>query len=380
MISAMILASTVLSSLSTAQAQELTPVPVGGDVVPMVGTSSWALGEDLRAVSVNLGVGYAGAVDGVELGLGVNVDRLYMRGLQAAGGVNVVGGDTDGVQLAGGVNVVGARADGVQASGGANIVGGDLSGVQLTGGANVVGMGADGLQISGGGNIAGAGVDGAQISGGVNVAGGVVDGAQISAGANVAGGVDGAQVAPVNVAVGHVDGVQVGVLNIARTSDFSLGLVNIIWEGRTHVDAWASEDGFAYTALKHGGARFHYIYGVGYRPALSTAELPYAWSAVVGLGGHTPLGNRLFADMDILAQHVNDDAAWTLGLNTRGTARLVGGVQLVDRLALIAGPTYNVQASSVCGPRYAGPGAVTLGDGEVHVQGWPGWIVGVELL
>jgi len=361
--------------VTAALAQDLTPTDIGGDLVPMVGSSTTSQGNDLRSVSVNV-VGYAGAVDGIELGLVANIDRFYMHGAQFSGGANLVGADVDGIQGAAGANIVGQDADGIQLAGGANITGGALDGIQGSGGVNIVGLDADGVQLAGGANITGGSTDGIQAAAGANITGGVADGAQLAGGVNIAGGVDGVQAAVVNFSGGHVSGAQIGVVNLARTSDFSLGLVNIIWEGRTHVDAWATEGGFVNTALKHGGERFHYIYGAGYRPG--DLEL-MAWNAMVGMGGHAELTQRLFVDTDIISAYVHEiDADY--GLNLLNTARLVGGVQVTDRLALVAGPSYNVSVSDVCGPKYAGPGVTVFSPGPVQVRGWPGVMVGIQLL
>ncbi|MFT4974663.1 MAG: hypothetical protein ACI8S6_000546 [Myxococcota bacterium] len=362
--------------VATAFGQELTPVEIGGDVVPMVGTSTHSQGNDERAISVNL-IGYAGGIDGVELSAVAAIDRLHMHGVQLAGAANLVGADVEGIQAAGAVNIVGQGVDGLQFAGGANIAGGSVDGVQGSGGANIVGLDVDGVQLAGGANITGGSVDGVQGAGGVNITGGVVDGAQLAGGLNIAGGIDGVQIAAANFSGGHVSGAQIGVVNIARTSDFSLGLVNIIWEGRTHVDVWATETGFINAAFKHGGERFHYIYGAGYRPG--SGDLPGAWSGMVGMGGHTELTQRLFVDSDVISAYVHDAEA-AYGLNLLNTARLVGGVQLTHRLALLAGPTYNVLVSETCGPKYAGPGTTVFNPGPVQVRGWPGVMVGVQLL
>ena len=195
--------------VSAAMAQDLTPVEVGVDLVPTIGTSSSMMGTDVRALSLNALGGYSGAVDGIELSMGVNIERYYLSGVQFAGFANLVGTDVDGIQGASALNLVGRDVEGIQMSGGVNLVGGVMDGVQMAAGLNVVAEQVDGVQLSGG--------------------------------ANLARDVSGAQIAPLNVAGGHVDGVQIGVVNVARTSDFSLGVVNVILEGRTHIDLTVDE-------------------------------------------------------------------------------------------------------------------------------------------
>ncbi|MFT5681650.1 MAG: hypothetical protein ACI8RZ_002556 [Myxococcota bacterium] len=331
----------LLSILSSvAAAQDLTPVEVGLDLVPTVGTSSSMMGTDLRSISLSLLGGYAGAVDGVELSMGVNIDRYHLSGIQLAGFANLVGTDVDGVQGAAALNMVGGSVDGIQMSGGVNLVGGMMDGVQMASGLNVVS--------------------------------GVVDGVQLSGGANLAGDVSGAQIAPVNLA-GNVDGVQIGVVNVARTSDFSLGVVNIVLEGRTHLDVTVDELGLGTVAFKHGGAGFHYIYSLGFRPGLNGA-----WMPAMGLGGHREW-RRLFIDTEVVTGQLFEHWA-PLGLNLRTTGRLVGGLSLTDRLSVIAGPSYNVLVTDACGAKYRGLGVSTLSTGPVAVLGWPGFMIGIELL
>ncbi len=344
---------------SLAHAQDLTDVDIGVDLLPMVGTSAAMQGSDRRAISLGLLGTYAGAVDGVELSLGLNIDRLSMDGVQWGAFGNLVGTDVDGVQLAGGLNLVGGSVDGIQLSSGVSLVGGSVDGVQAAGGANITALDVDGMQVAGG----------------LNITGGVVNGVQAAGGLNIAGGIDGLQVAPLNYTTGHVDGVQLGVINIARTSDLSLGVINIIWNGRTHLDAWADESGFGYAAFKHGGERFHYIYAVGYRPA--APDLPSAWLPTIGFGGHAPGTGRLFADLDVMSGQLLEGVP---GLNLKNTGRVVGGLRLFGGLALTAGVSYNVLVTETCGPKYAGPGAAVFTPGPVQVRGWPGWMVGVELL
>lgn len=361
---------------SGVMAQELETVSVGADLIPMVGTSARAQGNERRELSLNV-VGYTGAVDGIELGFFANVDRFYMHGVQLAGVGNLVGTDMEGIQLSGGLNLVGQDTDGVQVTGGASLVGGGLEGFQVSGGLNLIGLDMEGFQAVGGANIVGGAVYGFQGAGGANIAGGMVDGAQLAGFLNVAGGVNGTQVGALNVSSGHVDGVQVGVVNVARSADFSLGLVNIIWEGRTHVDAWVTEDAFANMAFKHGGDRFHYIYGGGVR---AIDALPLAWRGAVGIGGHSPIGTAFFLDADLITAYTHAPALGPPSLDILNTARTVIGLSVTDRLAVTAGTSYNLQITDACGPKYGGPGTTVFRPGPVQVRGWPGFMVGVQLL
>jgi hypothetical protein len=337
----------------------LETVVMGFDLVPGVGQSGASRGGDRRHLSIG-GITWAGAVDGIELSVVGALTEHELDGFQATGGVNLVAGSVDGFQGAGGLNVVAGGLDGFQGAGGVNIVAESVDGVQLAGGVNLV-RGS---------------VDGFQGAGGVNVAAGSVDGVQAAGGVNLADGVDGSQIAPVNVSTDDVDGVQIGVVNVARNSDVSLGLINIIYEGRTHVDAWTTEAGFMNAALKHGGRYFHYIYGAGWRPDGACSQ----WALTLGVGGHAPLTDRLFLDGDVLVSHLSPREGFLLATNELATGRAVAGIQLFDRLALTGGLSYNMLFSSVQdGSRYARNAVELGGERGTGSFGWTGWHLGVQV-
>ncbi|HEU4539109.1 MAG TPA: RNA polymerase sigma factor, partial [Polyangiaceae bacterium] len=238
----------------------------------------------------------------------------------------------------------------------------------------------EGLQAAGGVNVSLGPLRGAQVAGGASFANGAVEGAQASGGVNVAvGSVRGGQLGPVNVATGRVRGVQIGVINYAEDADFALGFINIFPKGRFHLDAWfLPEVGLASAAIKHGGAHFHYFYGVGARIADQTPW--YTW----GLGGHASLGEKWFLDVDALsygrlgfkAIERNEGR----GINQ---LRVVVGRPVATGLALYGGPSGNV---SLAGrehgpPMYSFYERKTEADSdELSIYVWPGLVLGVQAL
>jgi len=338
----------------------LQPIGMALDFLPGVGASRVSKGGDVRNLSLGLVGTYAGAIDGMEL---TSVIGLVRR-------------DVDGIQLSGGGNIVGGELDGFQGAGGANIVAGGVDGFQTAGGLNIAVGGVDGFQVAGGLNIAEGGVDGMQIAGGMNIAGGEVDGPQLAGGINIATGVDGVQIAPINISSDDVRGLQLGVVNIARDSDVSLGLINVIYEGRTHVDITQSSTGFVEASLKHGGRKFHYIYGAGIRPQGPCPE----WAMTVGAGGHFELSNSLFIDADLLARHVSPASGFLAATNTLATARAVAGLQVFDEIAITGGLTANTLVSSVQGgEKYVRNDSVVGKGGSVTTRTFPGVQIGVQL-
>ncbi len=347
-------------STTVAESPPLVPTGMAFDLLPGVGATGSSTGNDVRNLSFGLVGTYAGAIDGMELTSVVGIVRQDVDGFQISGGANIVGGALNGFQSGGGANIVAAGVDGFQLAGGLNIAAGEV----------------DGFQAAGGMNIAEGDVDGMQLAGGVNIAGGAVEGPQLAGGMNIADGVEGVQIAAVNISSDDVRGMQLGVVNIARNSDVSLGLINVIYEGRTHVDITHSSTGFVEAALKHGGRKFHYIYGGGVRREGPCPE----WALTVGAGGHFELSSSLFIDTDVLARHVSPASGFLLATNTLATARAVAGLQVFDGIAITGGLSANSLISTVQnGQKYVSDGSVVGKTGATTTRTFPGVQVGVQL-
>jgi len=341
----------------------LQPLALGADFVPFLGSSTAMRGTDRRAVSLNLLGGYAGALRGVELSGVMNLEREDVEGVQIAGVANAAGGALRGGQLAGVASFVAGDARGAQV-GTITLAGGELVGAQLGGALAVAGGPVTGVQL-GALTAARSEVRGAQLSGTLAVAGGAADGLQVGAvaiaprlrGAQLTGGlavapgglhgaqlgavtlageVRGLQLGAVNISTGHVAGLQLGAVNIARSSDLSLGLVNIIRDGRTAVGAWTDESSQLRVGVKHGGAHWHNTYGFGVRPY---SDFPLM--TTLGLGFHAPVAGPLFIDQDNYALGYHHPNLSDHGLHLVQVHRLALGVE-VGRLSLLGGPTWSV--------------------------------------
>ncbi len=335
-------------------------VPLAIDFVPGLGMSAFGGERQVRHISANIIGGRAAGLHGIE-GAGVfNIEHDFVHGVQGAGVINLDGGTLQGVQGAGAVNRVAGDAHGVQGAGAVNIANGAMQGVQGAGAGNIASGPLRGVQASGAFNLALGEVNGVQASGGINIAGEDVSGLQAGV---------------VNIASGKVHGLQVGLVNYAEDIDgFALGLVNIYPEGRLHADVWIDETGQLSQGLKHGGSWFHSIWALGFNPFY-----PRDISATLGMGLHRPLTPHLFADLDGLYRYVKlSDVPWGT-LHVQGSLRAVLGLQLSERLALLAGPSYTVLTTR-CGPP-EGRGVRVLDDmGQVTSYGWPGFVLGLQLL
>jgi hypothetical protein len=312
----------------------------GADVIPFVGTTLTS-GITVRRYSLNFLGGYIEGLSGVEASLGVNIEGSFMCGFQVANVANVVAGPARGVQLTAGVNVA-TSVQGVQL-GSINVSAGPLAGLQL-GLANVAVQRATGVQLSL-----------------LNI---------------LVGDMAGAQVGLVNVAAGNAKGLQLGLVNVADRSAFSLGLLNIIRNGRTHLDLWGLESGIVMLGLKHGSNYMHNIYGAGVRVGGEGVDIAVS----LGLGGRIPISKRFYADIDALGYSLH--MAPSLELRTLMVqARAVLGVKLAPRFAVYGGPTYNVAYAPVPQNSELSPyGSIVLdGGSEDPVRGWLGGTLGIQV-
>ena len=102
---------------------------------------------------------------------------------------------------------------------------------------------------------------------------------------------------------------------------------------------------------------------------------------LLGLGEHNPIGNG-YLDLDLLSQILLD----TSHLGDKNppalyTLRVVYGWQFAPRLAVFAGPSWNVLVSDRerAAPSLGFTPALTHEGRDVRVQQWPGGVLGVQL-
>jgi hypothetical protein len=145
--------STAKQAIHTENIGDTLYRPFQASLLPFIGTNQQLSGNVINDVSVNLLAGYSLGVNLFELGLGFNVVRWDVNGLQAAGIANLVGRQVSGVQIAGIANMVIGSVDGVQASGIINLTAEDFRGLQI-GAVNVTGRDLHGWQLATGLNVA----------------------------------------------------------------------------------------------------------------------------------------------------------------------------------------------------------------------------------
>jgi hypothetical protein len=346
---------------------------------PPLSTNGVHNSKTVNKVSLNLLVGYAGAVDGVELGGLVNIDNYFAKGFQGAGFGNVVGGSVDGVQLAGFFNVNGGNTQKFQGAGFVNVSWGSMDGAQLAGFVNVTGTSTQGAQLAGFVNVTGQETQGAQLAGFVNVAGSYTRGAQLAGFVNVAGSytrgaqlagftsvaaagtvnaqisglgnfatkVDGAQIAGFMNIAGNVKGAQIAAfINICDSIDgVPIGFINVVKQnGYRKFEFSISETQYFNFAYRMGVRHFHNIYSIG-KPAGPGNR----WLFGFGMGGETDVNEKLSLNIEALVHQeiwIGEGGSGGLlhidRLNLLNQFRVLFAFQPNEKVSLFIGPTFNV--------------------------------------
>lgn len=309
---------------------------------------------------LNLILGRAARIDGVELSSGANWVDERVRGVQLSAAVNYVGGDARGFQATGGLNLVRGDLRGFQGAGGANVVLGDGRGYQGAGGFNVLRGHMQGVQMAGGFNWARS-AGGAQL-------------APINASRDVRG----AQLGVINVAAGKVAGAQVGVINYADEADAQVGVISVSRKGGVYADVWTSDLAAINLAVKFRAKYTYSFLAVGVHPA----GRGRGFMAGAGVGGHIALPRRLYLDIDLASYSVHTRFNFSDNPALLSSLRLLLGWQATRRIAVWGGPTLNLDFD------YAGPGRRRMGYGWVayreqvgaaELRVWPGFALGVQL-
>ena len=398
-------------------------LPMTISLIPWISTAGFQ--DPNRNITTNLSLniiaGYHTKLDGIELGGILNMKGIEARGAQFAGVGNIVGRDLDGFQISGGLNAVGRDVEGFQASGGLNVSGRDLDGFQMAAGINATGRSVRGFQGAGGGNFAGRNLQGLQITSGLNLVGGNVlsQSLQIAAGVNVAGNLEGTQIsAATNIALGwdqetnvpytgtqismvniapggigtqigllniagHVETSQVGLLNVSgRMSGIPIGLISFVKNNPLHLQLWGSDTEVANLGVRLGSRHVYSLLMVGSYPHGDLGR----WSSGFGIGGHIPLGVRLFLNVDLITRGVvyaDESEEDTWGYDDEHTVlnklRLAVGWERHKWFSVFGGVSLNFLVSHRPDTSDFGYGFDHVyREDDVTIRVWPGFFAGVQ--
>ena len=403
---------------------------LGLGFVPGLSTDLTHVGSVRHFLSIDVLVGVSGGSSGLSLSGIADIERGLVAGFQVGGvlatarrvagtqaaGLVAVAGNVDGVQLAGTAAVAdlveGFQAAGIaavsrtradtQAAGIAAVARGSTS-TQAAGIAAVSGRDA-GLQLAGIASYAqhDAGVQGAgiaavsghdahiQAAGVASVARGTAD-IQVAGVVNVAGRLRGLQIAPINVARTGA-GTQVGVINIGGDPDgFSFGLINIVPGGRYDLETAIDSDKIGTLLFRHGGRRWHNVYGIAGRPTDEAATriltgdtrasgTDDVWMYGLGFGPSLSFGDTVI-DLEVMGWEVNHGARHEENISVLGQLRLSiahhwGPFALVAGGLLNAYVTDDQKSPLMLERRIDGPGPM---DTRTSLTVWPSAFVGVRI-
>jgi hypothetical protein len=268
------------------------------------------------------------------------------RGVQWAGVSNIIKGDAEGCQFAG-FNNISNHMRGCQLAGFSNISKGSVQGCQFAGFSNLVRDTIQGPQFSGFSNIAAnaqsqfAGFsnvsknsNGVQIAGFSNVSR-QVKGLQLAGFSNMAKDVDGTQIAGfINIAK-RVKGAQIaGFINIADSSEYPIGIINIIRKGDKSVGLSIDETGTNLLSFRSGSKKLYGIISTGYN--FTHPEIQYGLEA--GIGAHFPFNLLFRFNVETSVLTLSDFESGTF---MKSSIRFFPSMRIGRNFELFGGPTFS---------------------------------------
>jgi len=319
-------------------------------VVPGLGTFNQESGLYRYKRSYNILAGYVGEVYGHELGLGVNIIRYDMNGVQASGIANIVGGEVSGFQLSSGANVCIGNCKGVQLSGVANTTWGNFKGVQVSSSVNLIKSKHRGLQLAPV-NIVIDSLLGYQV-GAVNIVSSPASKPQLSAlmnycsenkklqystGLNINKTNNAPQLGLINVSKTQ-NSLQLGIINFADTvSRTTIGVLSFVNKGFTHLDYSLNSDLFSNVRFKTGTSDFYNIINVGLRPD-KEADFVLGY----GFGSYLRLWKMFGLNYDLTVSQVFENGVFNQNINFLSQLNINLNFSIAKRFTAYVGGNINM--------------------------------------
>jgi hypothetical protein len=319
-------------------------------VIPSIGKYNSQSGMYRFRRSYNILAGYTGEIYGHELGLGVNIVRYDMTGLQVSGVANIVGGETSGIQISGGANICIGNVKGMQLSTTANTCWGNYKGAQVTSGVNLVKSKFRGFQLApvnividtllgcqmGVINIVSAPANGTQFSAILNY-NSTNNKLQYSIFSNIAKENLASQIGLINIS-GDTSNFQLGLLNFADTvSSVSIGFLSFVKHGYTHMDLNLNTNRFAGLKFKTGTNKFYNIITAKVRPD-DESDFGFGY----GFGSNFRLWKFISLSTDFTCSHVFENNTLNTNINLLGNLDLLLNFSIAPRFTLFAGFEANI--------------------------------------
>lgn len=321
--------------------------PVQVSLTPGLSSNGKLNAQVINNFSFNVFGGYSGGINGAEIGGLFNLDKKEVKYFQLGGLFNIVGGAVQGVQIGGLNNTVFDSVKAFQLGGLYNHVGGNMQGIQLAGLVNFTRFKTRGIQFAGIGNISVQKINGVQFAGVFNY-------------------------------TRKLNGVQFGLINVADSSSgYSIGLINIIFNGYHKLALYSNEVTSFNAAFKTGN---HKLYSILLAGANTGSEKTYAFG--YGLGRSIAFNKRFGMNTELTAQYLYLGNWDHINLLNRAAANIE--VKFGKYFAVYAGPAFNGfysnQEQGVPGYRFPIPPAtyklINLGN---QWSGWFGWNAGIHI-
>ncbi|RFM27376.1 hypothetical protein [Deminuibacter soli] len=291
-------------------AQKSAPAHVG--LVYPISTNGTAAPQYSNGFSLHAIAGVSRTERNVALAGFSNIILDSARGLQTSGFYNHIGNTAKGVTLAGFANYTRHQSNGVQGAGFLNLYGGG-KGLAMAGFGNIVT-----------GRHAQAAYKGVQLAGFMNRAGDV--NTQVAGFINIARKVKGVQLA--------------GFINIADSSDYPIGIVNIIKNGEGYIGAAITENYTGLISFRSGGRVLYGILGLAYN--FSSEKNRYGLEA--GLGAHLVRAKQWRLNTELSSTWLTDFKG---GDYLNGALRILPSLRVAKSVAIYGGPTLNFVAATI---------------------------------
>lgn len=311
-----VITSILIAAGLTATAQFKLPGKTHIGLIYPISSNGTHAPLDTNNLSIHLLAGISAEEKGLSFAGFSNVVRGNTHGAQFAGFSNHILKKANGAQFAGFMNTYGGGV-GLAFAGFSNISSGDVKGGQLAGFLNTT-ESICGIQLAGFANIA-ADSSASQIAGFINTAKDV-EGSQISGFINIARKVKGAQIA--------------GFINIADSSNYPIGIVNIIKNGEKSIGLSTDETKNVMLTFRSGGKVLYGILGIGYN--FKNTNDVYAIEA--GFGAHFFQSKLFRVNTELIALSLQD---FKQGEYFKGTVRVLPALKIVPFLEIFAGPSIN---------------------------------------
>ncbi len=364
-------------------------------LIPNVGTYFNESGLCRFKQSYNILAGYVGEVNGLELGLGVNVIRYDLTGFQFAGIANIVGGEVSGWQMSTGANVVAGNFKGVQTSAASNAVWGNFIGIQASTGVNIVRKKLRGFQIAPA-NIVLDTLLGTQI-GVVNICSKPVKGTQFSAVLNFAPQVNTLQYSTLLNICDENFAPQIGVINVSKSQNnlqlgllnfadsvpgISIGFLSFVKNGFTHIDYSLNVNAFNSLKFETGTWKFYNILSASFRP-----DKEPDFAVGYGFGSYFKVWNIFGINYDLTASQVFENNTFSLSNNFLAQFNLNLNFSIAKHFTLYGGAQLNAMftsnlANDAINYESSIPAANTFFDKQysnMRCYMWPGFLIGVRI-